>query len=87
MHKNFRMIMKQTAKEQHDKRKQEKAAKAKHERAVMHLHQITRKIPPRAENVVQDMKKERDYMNFRQPTGGFENTLLKKMVKQELDTD
>ena len=54
----------------------------------MYLHQITRKIPPRAENVVQDKKKERDYMNFRQSTAsGYEHNLLKMMVTQELDEE
>ena len=46
----------------------------------MHLNHITRKIPPRAENVVLKKKKERNYLNFRQMTNSNEHTLLKQMV-------
>lgn len=79
--------MKQTAKEQHDKRKEEQINQNKRDRAVLYLHSITRKVPPKAENIVQDKKKDRDYMNFRQAAAPHELHLLKKMVNKELDDE
>jgi hypothetical protein len=65
MHANFRQILKQTAKEQHEIRKQGENEREKHDRAVRHLHNITRKIPPRADHQYERPKKERNYLNFR----------------------
>lgn len=71
MHANFRQIMKQTAREQHEKRREEKLERQKHEDAVMHLHRITRKIPPRVDNnYVRKPKKERNYLYLRSDHSG-----------------
>ena len=40
-------------------------AKEKRDQTVLHLHSITKKIPPRVENNVVKPKKERDYRIFR----------------------
>ena len=88
MHGNLRHILKQTAKEQHEKRKQEMQEAERHSNAIRHLHQVTRIVPPKAEtNIVKPKEKERNYLNFRQLNGAHEHTLLKKMVNQELDSE
>ena len=54
----------------------------------MHLHHITRKIPPRCETIVQKKtRKERNYLQMRQATNSQEQTLLKQMVNKELDDE
>ena len=89
MHATFRQIMKQTARDQHEKRREEKAFRQKHENALHHLHRITRKIPPRVENTfLKKPKKERNYLYLRSDwSDKQDNTLLRRMVDQELDKE
>lgn len=89
MHAAFRQKMKERTKEHNERRRQEMKERQKQEQAVMHLHHITRKIPPRCENTVvaKKTRKERNYLQMRQATNTQEQTLLKQMVNKELDDE
>ena len=81
--------MKQTARDQHEKRKLEKALRQKQDNALTHLSKITRKVPPRVDNnILKKPTKERNYLYLRSDESGKEDTtLLKRMVDQELEKD
>ena len=77
MHAIFRQKLKQKSKEQNEKRRLEAAEREKLEMATMHLHHITRKMPPQRETVIQKSQKPRNYLQMRQATNSQEQALLK----------
>ena len=85
IHANIRSILKNTEREQHQKRKELKLNQEKHEQAVFQLHRITRKIPPKVETLVRKPRRERNYLFIGQKFDDY--SILKTMVSHEINKE